>query len=58
MTNIDPRENPRDRDLDLDPDVPLDPDVNDDLLDSAEADERAATEGVAENDTEPLDDLR
>ena len=58
MTNIDPREDPRNLDADLDPDAPLDSDVNDDLVDSADADERAAQEGVGENDTEPLDDLR
>jgi hypothetical protein len=58
MTNIDPREDPRNLDADLDPDAPLDSDVNDDLVDSADADERAAQEGVAGNDTEPLDDLR
>jgi hypothetical protein len=33
-----------------DDDRPLDPDLDDDLLDSAEADERAATEGTLDDD--------
>lgn len=33
-------------------DAPLDPDLDDDSLDSAEADERAATEGTLDGDVD------
>ncbi|HEY9308964.1 MAG TPA: hypothetical protein VIP82_14275 [Microbacterium sp.] len=39
--------------LDGDDDRPLDPDLNDDRLDSAAADERAATEGTLDVDDRP-----
>ena len=37
----------------LDDDRPLDPDLDDDQLDSADADERAATEGTLDVDDRP-----
>lgn len=54
MTNQLPYEGPLDDDqdaviddgIDQDADRPLDPDLDDDQLDSAAADERAATEGT------------
>lgn len=39
--------------LDGDDDRPLDPDLDDDRIDSAEADERAATEGTLDVDDRP-----
>jgi hypothetical protein len=39
--------------LDGDDDRPLDPDLDDDQLDSAAADERAATEGTLDVDDRP-----
>jgi hypothetical protein len=39
--------------LDGDDDRPLDPDLDDDRLDSAAADERAATEGTLDVDDRP-----
>ena len=39
--------------LDDDDDRPLDPDLDDDQLDSAAADERAATEGTLDVDDRP-----
>ncbi|WP_347976665.1 hypothetical protein [Microbacterium sp. ProA8] len=39
--------------LEGDDDRPLDPDLDDDRLDSAEADERAATEGTLDVDDRP-----
>lgn len=42
-----------DRVLPGDDDRPLDPDLNDDRIDSAEADERAATEGELDVDELP-----
>lgn len=53
---VDPLEEPLD--LDRDPDAPFDPDLDDDLIDSAEAD-RAATMDESDDDalgdTAPLD---
>lgn len=47
--------NPDDEDVDAvlgDDDQPLDPDLNDELINSHEADERAATEGRREGSQE------
>jgi len=61
---VDPLEEPLD--LDRDTDAPLDPEVDDDLVDSAEADRQAAvdgtkvtsaSEGDAMDDTTPVDNL-
>ncbi|MGK3951516.1 hypothetical protein ACLKM7_04240 [Microbacterium sp. I2] len=42
-----------DEDVLADDDRPLDPDLDDDRLDSAAADERAATEGTLDADDRP-----
>ncbi|KQZ08693.1 hypothetical protein ASD23_09895 [Agromyces sp. Root1464] len=54
---VDPLEEPLD--LDRDPDAPFDPDLDDDLIDSAEADRAATTDDSDDTlgDTAPLERL-